>query len=96
MSVEELDRIAAALPEWERMPPPASGVEADRLALVARVEAESAAVYRQHESRMESLRSMERTVWVLAVALLAGTVAAVVAEVFSGPPATPEFFREKS
>jgi hypothetical protein len=90
-----MDRLVAAMPEWERMPPPASGVEAELTALALRHAAESAEYRMRMDAKMDSIRSMERTVWVLAVALLAGTAAAVVAEVLSAPPPTAEFLREK-
>ena len=87
-----LDSAASMLPDHERPP---SRDESEMAALVA-VHAREAAEFRSAmDGRLESIRRMERTTWLLFLALLAGAAAAVAVELVSKPAQQPEFLREK-
>ena len=79
MTVEDLDRLVAALPEWERMPPPACGLSVRREweEVLDRQRAE-------WEASRERLRAQRERVdrlagWGLVCVMAAPVVAAVVA-----------------
>lgn len=95
MTTDEMDRLVAALPEWERMPPPASRVS-DPVVLLAHIHAEEARQHRERfERRMDSIR---RTEWVLAVllaCLAAGIAVAGVVNAYLKEARQSTFLPEK-
>jgi len=95
MSVEELDRIAAGLPEWEGSPAPVAGVDAEVLALIAKHSQEAAEYRRRMDARLAAINRTERVVWVLVVSLAAGMAVAGYLHAVMGPPKQAEFLREK-
>ena len=95
MSVEELDRIAAGLPEREGSPAPVAGADAEVLALIARHSQEAAEYLRRQDARLAAIKRAERVVWVLVVSLAAGVAVAGYLHAVMGPPKQAEFLREK-
>lgn len=83
MSVEELDRIAAGLPEWEGSPAPVAGGSPEDVFL------------REQEAKLRLLNRTERVLWILVIALAAGVAVAGYVHSVMGPPSPPEFLREK-
>lgn len=76
MSVEELDRAAAALPEWEGSPSPASPViPVDVAALFREVACDEAEYRNRLECRIEDLQKTRWTLYVLLASFLAGLAA---------------------
>lgn len=86
MSVEELDRVAAGLPEWEGSPSPAPRVYGQDSPEVLRRMAQADREYRRMMDWQMTL--LQRTEWVLFIltgSLLAGLVVAwVVDRLMSG------------
>jgi|688.fasta_scaffold1791448_1 hypothetical protein len=105
MSVEELDRIVAGLPEWEGSPAPVAGGTPDDAIKEARqatadwrvqfAASRADAVYREQEAKLRLINRTERVVWVLVVSLAAGMAVAGYVHAVMGPPKQAEFLREK-
>lgn len=95
MSVEELDRIAAGLPEWEGSPAPAPVIDPEAVALVARFYREAVEHRLRMGRRLERINRTERVMWILLVALAAGSAVAGYVHAVMEPPKKAEFLREK-
>jgi hypothetical protein len=78
MTVEDLDRLVAALPEWERMPTPArSAFEWDAVDALLAKHREERRVWRlHHEAKMAQVRRTNRLISLLLACLVAGGVVA--------------------
>lgn len=93
MSVEELDRIVAGLPEWEGSPAPVADFTLDDAIKEAR-QATADWVYREQEAKLRLINRTELVVWVLVVSLAAGVAVAWCVHAVMGPPKQAEFLRE--
>lgn len=87
-----LERAAAMLPDPERPP---SRYHSEAAALAAE-HSRQALEYRQAmDAKLAAINRTERVVWILVVALAAGTMVAGYVNSVIGPPKQAEFLREK-
>lgn len=95
MTVEEMDRLVAALPEWERMPAPAARVS-EEVIQFARFHAEEARRHREKfERKMAAIRRTERVLFILVASLSLGIAVAGIVTAYLNEARQATFLPER-
>lgn len=92
MSVEKMDRLVAALPEWEGSPAPAACVSEPVLPAWRERRDECR---RRMDDRMQAINRIERLTWLLVSCLLAGVAVAGIVHTRSAPTPPAKFLPEQ-
>lgn len=95
MTTDEMDRLVAALPEWERMPAPAARVSEEVIRL-ARLHAAEARLHREKfDRKMATIRRTERVLFILIASLSLGIAVAGIVNAYLKEARQATFLPEK-